>query len=479
MHAEGPMKNASPALPTWARLARDGCFGVLLVLIIWAPFPLGSNREWSWSILTILTACCWLLWSIWACVSSRSQFENLRKLTLPLIAVVLCLVWAVIQVLPIVPKDWSHPLWPVTGNLLSLRLAGKISLNVWRTEQEIIKLATYIATAWIAFTLARNPSRAKLITDIVVAAGASYAFYGFTMALLGISQFDLFYAIPQGARYLSGPFVLHNSFATYEGMIALAALARLAELMSGAVVVSKGMRIWALTSFRFLSGSGTWFIIALILALSALMASASRGGSLATLCGLLAMATTFASRPRSSRGPSLIGIGSLGAALIALVWISGDQLITRFGDLVDAGGRDETRATLWSAAARMIESAPFLGLGVGTFQDAYPMYALKMIPFLIDKAHCDYLEFAAGIGLPAAILWWASMLWALLRMVSGAYTRRRNLIYPLIGVGVTVLVAVHSAVDFSLQIPAVALTYAVLLGTGLGQSYSSEAPTRD
>ena len=60
------------------------------------------------------------------------------------------------------------------------------------------------------------------------------------------------------------------------------------------------------------------------------------------------------------------------------------------------------KIALWSAAQRMITSAPFLGLGLGTFQDAYPMYATQMLPFIMDKAHSDYLEFAAGLGLP----WW-------------------------------------------------------------------------
>lgn len=51
--------------------------------------------------------------------------------------------------------------------------------------------------------------------------------------------------------------------------------------------------------------------------------------------------------------------------------------------------------------------------------------------------------------------------------------RRKNRIYPLVGIGTTMLVGAHSSMDFSLQIPAVALTYSVLLGITLAQSFSS------
>jgi hypothetical protein len=41
---------------------------------------------------------------------------------------------------------------------------------------------------------------------------------------------------------------------------------------------------------------------------------------------------------------------------------------------------------------------------------------------------------------------------------------------PLAAAGATVLVAVHSLADFSLQIPAVTATWLLLLGTALGRA---------
>jgi O-antigen ligase len=129
---------------------------------------------------------------------------------------------------------------------------------------------------------------------------------------------------------------------------------------------------------------------------------------------------------------------------------------------------------LWQSALRMIGDAPLLGLGLGTFEPAYPMYADQALPFIMDKVHNDYLEFAAGLGLPAAIAWWAAITWLTALSIRGVFVRRRNRHFSLLAVAATALVAFHSFFDFSLQIPAIALTYAVILAIGVAQS----APTR-
>ena len=48
--------------------------------------------------------------------------------------------------------------------------------------------------------------------------------------------------------------------------------------------------------------------------------------------------------------------------------------------------------------------------------------------------------------------------------------RRRNVALPCAGLAACALVAVHSIVDFSLQTPAVAASFALLLGVALAQS---------
>ncbi len=101
------------------------------------------------------------------------------------------------------------------------------------------------------------------------------------------------------------------------------------------------------------------------------------------------------------------------------------------------------------------------------------MYSDAMAPFIIDRAHNDYLELAAGWGLPAAILWWSAMIWLVVLCARGVFQRRRNRTYPMLAVGASVLVGVHSIFDFSLQMPAIALTYVAILGLGVAQAFST------
>ncbi len=138
---------------------------------------------------------------------------------------------------------------------------------------------------------------------------------------------------------------------------------------------------------------------------------------------------------------SVSALGLSVILIVGLIALSGDTLAARFDILVDTGNADEARLTLWGAALCMLGDAPLLGLG-------------------------DYLEFSAGIGLPAAIAWWCGWLMLVLSCARGVFARRRNQHFAVVAVGASVLVAVHSSFDFSLQIPAVSLLYVTLWALG-------------
>lgn len=480
------MANSAVSAPSrWlprdlGRLAGEACFWLLLAIVAWAPFPLGSNREWSWGLLAILVALCWLPWALWTMAAPKAQWENMKRAWPPLLFAALTLIWALVQILPIVPSGWTHPLWTSTAGIIGHPIVAVISLNPWRTANEIAKLATYIATAWLAFTLGRDETRAHRLLNALIIIGTFYALYAFALNLSGTQQFRLFYSMPAILDFLSGPFVNRNDFATYEGLVTLAATVRLVELGQKKVLTSKGIRRFALTALQFSFGSGALLLIATILTMSALVATGSRGGFTSTFIALAVMAIFAAALPRREKKWKLL-VGTAVASLLlvgTLTWISGGLLDARFHDLA-APNSEGLREALWAASLRMIASAPWLGLGLGTFQDAYPTYATQVYPYIMDKAHNDYLEFAAGLGVPAAISWWLALSWLASKSMRAFFVRRKNRIYSLVGIGATTLVAVHSLVDFGLQIPAIALTYAILIGLALAQSFSSKAVIYD
>ena len=94
-------------------------------------------------------------------------------------------------------------------------------------------------------------------------------------------------------------------------------------------------------------------------------------------------------------------------------------------------------------------------------------------------AHNSYLEALQGLGLIFGTLLIAAVMMLAVKCLKGATTRHAHLTPLRVAAGVCLLIGLHSLVDFSLQIQAVALTFAAILGAGVAQSESSRAPTED
>lgn len=451
-------------------------FLLFMVALAWAPFPLGSNRPWSWSLLCLLIATCWLLWSASVCARPGTAIRPARALRGPAVLVGLALAWGVVQIVPWVPRTWPHPIWQIASTVLGRDTGATISLDPWRTETALMKCASYAMAAALAYQFARRGDRAGRLLDALIAIGGVYAAYALVMAALGLSQFALFYGGAAATHDISGPFVNRNNYATFAGIVTLCAGVRLIERGRQSVVSSRGARPFFLTLFQYLLGRGLFFLIAAALALSSVIATGSRAGTFATLVAIIAllfMAKLLNDRRGRKSRTAIVGAGIL-VAIIALFAINGHPLLSRLDDMAISGGQVDVRLQLWNAALRMIGNAPFLGLGLGTYQSAYPMYSDTMLPFIMDRAHNDYLELAAGWGLPAALCWWGALFWLTFLCLRGVFQRRRNRAYPLLAVGTGILVGVHSIFDFSLQMPAIAVTYASILGLGVAQAF----PTR-
>lgn len=466
--------SASQPLAFW--LDRTA-FGLFIVVLAWAPFPLGSNRPWSWSLLILLVGVCWLLWwgSTWRAPAKAGRFA--RGLVWPLLFGGLALGWGIVQVLPIVPQGWSHPVWQLADSVLGTHGAGAISMDPWRTMTEVMKLTTYVMAFWLVRVFASRTDRANTLLNALIVIGGVYAAYALSMAAMGLHQFNLFYAAPDTDKMVAAPFVNRNSFATYAGLCALCAGARLVERGSAVIVTRRGPRVYLLTLVQYLFGSGVLYLLAGVLALSALIATASRAGNTAFDVGLAVIfVLSLILSARQSRLARTAGVAiAIFAAIVVLFAINGNVLATRIDDMTASGLDAGLRLHLWDVAWRMIQNSPFLGLGLGTYKTAYPLYSDLMTRFIIDRAHNDYLELAAGLGLPAAILWWSALVWLSGLCLRGVLVRRRYRVYPMVAVGASALVGFHSIFDFSLQMPAIALTYAAILGLGVAQAFSTRS----
>jgi O-antigen ligase len=166
------------------------------------------------------------------------------------------------------------------------------------------------------------------------------------------------------------------------------------------------------------------------------------------------------------------GQRAMTALLVAVVGIaaavSADPLLGRVGQ---QGMDDSARASLAQSTIKAIEAAPLIGHGFGAFRNYYPFFADGSVRGDVDEAHNDVLETLADLGLPAGLAYIAAPVLLAGMCFAGCLRRRRDRVYPAVGFAASIVVGMHAFVEFSLQVPAIAVTYAALLGLGVAQSW--------
>ncbi len=195
-----------------------------------------------------------------------------------------------------------------------------------------------------------------------------------------------------------------------------------------------------------------------------------RGGFLATAAGSVALLLALNHRQRigSARSRAALAAGLL--VSVAAFFITSEVLLQRI-DQSTAGM--EGRLQAFERTSEGVADNPVLGFGYGTFGDSFRLYRDEAIEGFFDKTHNTYLENLFELGWPAALILFACVAWLALICFRGLRSRGRDWVYPATGLAATALVATHALVDFSLQIPATAVTYAALMGAAVSQSFSS------
>jgi hypothetical protein len=131
---------------------------------------------------------------------------------------------------------------------------------------------------------------------------------------------------------------------------------------------------------------------------------------------------------------------------------------------------EDGRWCVFASTATAIADHWPLGAGFGAFPDVFPAYRnvdCAGVFGIWDHAHDFFLEGLLGFGLPfvgAAALVYAALGAALVR---GVTVRRRLRFLPVAGLAALVLVTLHAIVDFSLQIPGVAVYVAAAIAAAV------------
>jgi O-antigen ligase len=353
---------------------------------------------------------------------------------------------------------------------------GSISVDRELTWLAFLRLLTAASVFWLALQLCRDASRADLLLSSIAAIGCAYAAYGLFAFALAPGRI-LWFKSPEG-QVVTSTFVNRNSFAAYAGISFIVFCGLILRLYGQELKTGAGSIRFRIANFIEVTGKqGVVLLCGAFVALTALLATGSRGGISSSMFGLLVLALlALRLRKRQLEQYAIIIFCTLlvGAAFLA------------FGDLVAGrialqGFGDQSRIAVYKLVMISILDVPLLGYGYGTFADVFPMFRDNSVSTFgqWQMAHNTYLELFQGLGVLFGAMFLASIVLLAWRCVEGATGRRMNVTPACVAASVAVLLGVDSLVDFSLQMQAIAITFMALLGTGVAQSESSQLVLSD
>jgi hypothetical protein len=212
---------------------------------------------------------------------------------------------------------------------------------------------------------------------------------------------------------------------------------------------------------------------AALVMVAGLAVTVSRGGYLA--CGLsLVLAAAFLVRFRNYR---IIALVSLAALLIGAgaFLVKNPQALRRFTHMFVPGQLQNVsiRWTLTKTTTEMWLDHFWVGVGPGHFDVRFAGYRGENLQQRPTYAHNDYLQVLADWGLVGGVLFGGTLIllaagvpvtWRYVRRSSGGLaTKRSDRAAHVFGVSVGLIaLAIHSAYDFNLHVPANALVATVL-----------------
>ena len=357
----------------------------------------------------------------------------------------------------------AHPAWDWLGD------GGAITLDRDATVRELIKLAALGAAFLSGAVIGAGQRSSARFFQLFLYFAAFYsalAFIGFCTDQLGLSAFGAARAGRLHASFLSA-----NNAASVFGVFILMAAARLM------LIGERAPRAFPNQVARleyFLKRAGLPIAL-LLLSLTCLALTASRGGLLSAGAGLLVLLLAgLTGRERRWRAAGPFGLLLF---FLAGVWIvSGDLTSARFADLAPGA---ESRATAFSAHWRAFLDAPFWGYGLGAFNAVNDMIQTRQnyqALHTLGAAHNVYLQWLEEGGLALSLPMFGAVAIVLYRVARGSLMRQGPRIWLGAVMGASALILIHGAVDYALQVPSIAAMWAIFLGLGAGLSRRRESP---
>lgn len=342
--------------------------------------------------------------------------------------------------------------WPGFGGISS----GDMALGLMR-------IATYGGVFFLTLQVATNVRRARKLAWAIFAAVVLISVYGL-----------ISYRVPELLLYdkdaylkvLSGPFINRNSYATFLAMgCALGTSLALRTNRDGGMGNKKSRMDIELILAR------TAVFACVLILFASVLATGSRMG---TFVGVLAILIPVALRIGQSQGGGAGNQAIVGISIVIVVLLSFAVVSALYGGLLfdrlgSTGMAADVRWQLYENVWKVVLDRPLFGHGLDSFEFAFRQgHELPVSPDLRwQNAHNTYLELWVELGLILGSIPPVICLVALVRLFQRAAVNQYTGYLAQAGVAVIVVGAVHSLVDFSLEMEANVFLFVMLVALGL------------
>jgi O-antigen ligase len=453
-------------------------FGVLLVLIVWMPIPVGSGPQAPMSLLAMAIWGLVMIWLAAAAVTGHTEHViRIRRAGLPLLlATGLCLIMV---------GQLAHPAhgW-----------AELSTIEAFRTRLALLTSLLYLGVFVLVVLCVHDAKRAAWLLGAVLAAGVLQAVIAAGLWAGRSSYLFLFFPFEPRGRAV-GTFFNFDHLAAYMVVCLSAGLGLLMAQFGGdAKAAVSGWQQQSRVALAFILSPKMLVRISLVILVVVLVMTHSRAGNGAFFLSLLLIGGLIAIVSTRLRKPAIWLVVSMAVIDIFIIgqWVGLDRVVERVTGTIASTRADLATARSAGSSANVIEigymhdesiqdrlAAPFqatelirqrpwFGFGGSTFELAFPSVKVPAGPIMLmtwDMAHNDYVQTGAELGLVGLSLFiglGAVTLWRAARLLPDKQPRTHR------GVGVAALMALcciglHVMVDFVLQTPAIAATLMALL----------------
>ncbi len=313
------------------------------------------------------------------------------------------------------------------------------------------------------FLVTNTPGmRLNRLLFIIMSVGFLISFLGILQKFTGTGK--VYWLIDSPNASLFGSFINRNHFSGYIGMVIPLSFGLLISRF-GSITFHKTMTWRAiLTKFESHLLGNVFLVFAIMIMISALFLSLSRGGILSFAVTIIVFVALIG---LSRKTRNIIGKGrkvtiiTLLLAFIFLVWLGIDPVLERLSDLSSSSRHEVSQYTI-----DMAKDFPLFGTGLGSFQYLFPKYEMLEEQLYWDHAHNDYVELLSDSGLIGFIIAIGGIVIFVWKTLVRWWERGDSFAKGVTLGGLCGIIAIlsHSVADFNLHIPANALFLSFLLG---------------